>query len=179
MRTREIDARRLLPRRVHVVDDVDAADEGDLAVDVAELAVQPPQPVRAELPRRDLGAVLEQAARRPLRACVSIDGGEVVLRAPAVHEHAHDDAALRGAHERGRRRSRRRRRRRRCTSRARLRAPRRRSRGPARESTRRRSSTKLMRLPGQEPVHRRRGAAPCRTWRRAPRGRRCVPDGNA
>ena len=48
------------PRRVHVVDDVDAADERDPAVDVAELAVQPPQPVRAELPRRDLGTVLEQ-----------------------------------------------------------------------------------------------------------------------
>ena len=49
---REIDARRLLPGRVHVVDDVDAADEGDLAVDVAELAMQAPQPMRAEMPRR-------------------------------------------------------------------------------------------------------------------------------
>ena len=32
----------------------------DAAVDVAELAVQPPQPVRAELPGRDFGPVLEQ-----------------------------------------------------------------------------------------------------------------------
>ena len=32
---REIDARRLVPRRVHIVDHVDAADEGDVPVDVA------------------------------------------------------------------------------------------------------------------------------------------------
>ena len=41
----EIDARRLVARRVHVVDDVDAADERDAAVDVTELAVQPAQAV--------------------------------------------------------------------------------------------------------------------------------------
>ena len=85
---REVEARRLLPRRVHVVDQVDAADERDAPVDVAELAVQPAQPVRAELPRRDLGPVLQephaavaQPALEPLR--------EVVLGAPAVDQHAH------------------------------------------------------------------------------------------
>src|SRR5437867_467964 len=31
---REIDTWRLVPRRVHIVDDVDATDEGDLAVDL-------------------------------------------------------------------------------------------------------------------------------------------------
>src|SRR6185437_12276179 len=54
---REVDSRRRLPRRVVVVDDVDTADEGDLAVDDAELPVQAPQPMRAELPGRDLRPV--------------------------------------------------------------------------------------------------------------------------
>ena len=63
-----------------------------------ELAVQAAQPVRAELPGRDLGPVLEQAARRRRRSALLEPLRQVVLRAPAVDEHAHDDAALRGAH---------------------------------------------------------------------------------
>ena len=43
----EINARRLLPGRVHVVDDVDAAHECQFAVDVTELAMQPPQWLKA------------------------------------------------------------------------------------------------------------------------------------
>ena len=97
---REVDARRLLPRRVHVVDDVDAADEGDAPVDVAELAVQPPQPVRAELPGRDLRPVHEQLDARP-RVSVCLDRGrQVVLGAPAVDQHPDLHAALRRAHQR-------------------------------------------------------------------------------
>ena len=98
---REIDARRLLAGRVHVVDDVDAADEGDVPVDVTQLAVQPAQPVRAELPRRDLGTVLQQpdAALRQ----VALDGRrEVMPGAPSVHEHADENAAPRRADERRR-----------------------------------------------------------------------------
>ena len=174
---REIDARRLLSRRVHVVDDVDAADEGDPAVDVAELAVQPPQPVRAELPRRDLGPVLEQRDAAVATSSRSIAAREVVLRAPAVDQHAHDDAALRGADERRRDDARRRRRRRRCRSRARPRA-----RAPSIAST---SAGKyspplrnsVTRLPGEEPVHRRRrdvsNVAASAAWSEI------RPDGNA
>ena len=89
---REVDARRPLPWRVDVVDDVDAADEGDPAVDVDELAVQPPQPVRPELPRRDFGPILEQrhAARDQRRL---ERARQVVPRAPAVDHHAHRDTA--------------------------------------------------------------------------------------
>ena len=40
---RVVEARRNLARRVHVVDDVDAADKGDPRVDHRDLAVQPAQ----------------------------------------------------------------------------------------------------------------------------------------
>ena len=58
---REIHARRLVPRRIHVIDQVDAADEGDAPVDMADLPVQPPQPVQAELPWRHLRPVFHEA----------------------------------------------------------------------------------------------------------------------
>jgi hypothetical protein len=96
---REIQARRLLMRRVHVVDQVDAADERNPLVDVAELAVHSSQPMRAELPRRDLRPIFQQphpaGAQAPFETL-----GQVVPRAPAVDEHAHLDAALRRADER-------------------------------------------------------------------------------
>ena len=95
----EINPRRLVPRRMHVVDDVDAADEGDPAVDVAQLAMQAAQPMRAKLPRRDLRAVFHQ-----LHAAVDQRlferSGQVVLRAPAVDQQPHGHAAARGAGQR-------------------------------------------------------------------------------
>ena len=171
---REVDARRLLPRRVHVVDDVDAADEGDLAVDVAELAVQPPQPVRAEMPRPDLGPILEQLD--PALPQLALERGrQVVPGAPSVHEHPHEDAAPRRADERG------------GHDRADvvvgvdvglepdlpLGAV---DRGDQRRgSTRRRSATTSRDCPGRNRFIA--AGCRCRTWRRARRDRRSVPRG--
>ena len=64
-----------------------------------ELAVQSAQPMRAKLPRRDLGSVLEQ--RHVAADEIALDRrSQIVLGAPAVDQHANDDAALRCANER-------------------------------------------------------------------------------
>ena len=66
---------------------------------MGELPVQPPHPVRAKLPRRDLGTILEQ--RHVAADQIAFDRRrQVMLRAPPVDQHAHDDAALRGTNER-------------------------------------------------------------------------------
>ena len=96
---REIDARWPLSRRVHVVDDVDAADKGDAPVHRAQLAMQAPEPVRAELPRRDLRPVLEQHDARGDERSLQ-RAREIVPRAPAVDQHAHLGAAPRRAAKR-------------------------------------------------------------------------------
>ena len=96
---REIEPRRLLARRVHVVDDVDAADERDAAIDVDELAVQAAQPVRAELPGGDFGPVLEHLDARVAHEARE-RRSEVELRAPAVDHHPDLDATLRSARHR-------------------------------------------------------------------------------
>ena len=83
---------------------------------------------------------------------------QIVPRAPAVDEHAHDDAALRGADERGGDDARRRRRRRRCRSRARLRAPRRRSRATSDGKVLASASQQSDAIAREEPVHRAAGA---------------------
>src|SRR5262249_50439808 len=93
---REIDARRLLPRGDDVVDDVDAADERDPAVDVTQLAMQAAQPVPAERPRRDFGTILEEAYAALGQHALD-RGRQVVLRAPTVDQHANDSAAPRCA----------------------------------------------------------------------------------
>ena len=100
-RTRTAKSRRggFWLRRVHVVDDVDAADEGDCAVDVAELAMHAPQAVRAELPRRDFRTVLEQMHAAVAQHTLE-PAREVKPRAPTVDQHAHCNAASGGAHER-------------------------------------------------------------------------------
>jgi len=84
---------------MQVVDDVDASHECDASVDVTELAMQAAQPVGMEVPRphlrpveHEVDAALPQPAVERTR--------QVVARAPSVHQHAHDDAALRGAHQR-------------------------------------------------------------------------------
>ena len=87
-----------------------------------ELAVQPAQPVRAELPRRDLGPVLQQVARRRRRSRCSSARRQVVLARPSRRPAR---APRRRAAPRAPARRRPRgpaRRRRRCRSRARLRA---------------------------------------------------------
>jgi hypothetical protein len=96
---REIDPWRLLAGGIHVVDDVDATHKGDVPVDVTELPMQPAQAVRAELPGRDLGTILQQLDA-PLRQVALDRRREIVPGAPSVHEHAHDEAALRRANER-------------------------------------------------------------------------------
>ena len=156
------------------------------AVDVAELAVQAAQPMRAELPRRDLGPVLEQldaaVASAPLEAPAS-DSGARPSRRPA-RAPTRRAAPPRSARRRPRAR---RRRRRRCRSRARPRARRARSPRSARESIRAPLRSSVDRVARREAVHRarlqsalsgRRAAARrARTWPRAPHGRTCAPAG--
>ena len=56
-----VEARRHLLRGVHVVDDIDAADQRHPGVEDRNLAVQPAQTLAAQRPRRDIGTVLENA----------------------------------------------------------------------------------------------------------------------
>ncbi len=95
----EIDARRLVPRRVHVVDDIDAADESHPAVHLAQLAVQPPQPMEAELPRRDFRTVLEQRDAAVHEVLLQRRRQEMA-GAPAVDHHPDDHAAPHRARQR-------------------------------------------------------------------------------
>jgi hypothetical protein len=96
---REVDARRLVARRMQVVDDVDASHECDASVDVTELAMQAAQPVGMEVPRRDVGAVAHEVDASVAQHALQ-RRREVVARPPSVHENAHRDAALRRAHQR-------------------------------------------------------------------------------
>ena len=65
-------------------------------VDLAELAVQATQTVRAELPRRDLGAILQEVDAAVAHVALE-RGRQIELRAPTVDEHAHVHASLRRA----------------------------------------------------------------------------------
>ncbi len=85
---------------VQIVDDVDAADEGDAAVDGDQLAVQPPQAVAAQPEGGEFGAIdldLDAGIRESAAQAV----GELA-RAEAIDEHAHRDAAPCRRDQRGR-----------------------------------------------------------------------------
>src|SRR6266581_2031861 len=73
---------RHLARRVAVVDDVDAADEGDACVDGGEFAVQPAQAVAAQAQQRHLGPIDEDLD--PARGEFAADSGHEIARAEAV-----------------------------------------------------------------------------------------------
>ena len=80
-------------RRIHVVDDVDPADEGNFAVDVAKLAVQPSQAVRPELPGRDFRAVFHQLDAGVEHVALECSA-QIQLGAPTVDQHANPHATL-------------------------------------------------------------------------------------
>src|SRR5437773_2614428 len=91
---RVVVARRDLPQGVHVVDDVDAADEGDAPVRHHDLAVHAPQAVAPQGKAPDLRAEHQEA--RPRVAQIARELRRHVPRAEAVHEHVHRRPAPRG-----------------------------------------------------------------------------------
>ena len=88
-----------MARRVHVVDDVDAADERNALIDVTQLAMETAQPVRPEVPGMDFRSILEQidpALDQPPLQWTR----EVMPGAPSIDEHA-DTHAARGRRDQG------------------------------------------------------------------------------
>ena len=95
----EVDTGRRVTWRVHVVDDVDPANEGDAAVDMAEFAVQAPQAVRAKLPGGDLGPVLEKLHVGVPETLLQCRCQEMACT-PAVDQHANANPSCRGVGQR-------------------------------------------------------------------------------